>query len=126
MEDQLIGFEVAQLAKKKGFDIVGNLMYATTGQPETFNQTRWVLYRDYCHAPTQSLLQAWLRQKKFIHVNVIEKVYDQYTFNITILVEGGNIISVWDYSCFYDTNSYLPEYEYALELALKHALEIIK
>lgn len=131
MEDQLVGFELAKLAKEKGFNEFTKTHFRHTG--EEFSEgllsshgtknSEWD--KHYCR-PTQAFLQAWLRQKKSIHVNVIETIFDQYTFGIGILIEGGNIVSDWNYNCFYDTNSYLSSYEHALELGLKHALDFIK
>jgi hypothetical protein len=57
MEDKLISLETAKLAKEKGFN--GNYGY--------FNEV-WM-------APTQSLLQRWLREVHNIHI-VMNTIYD--------------------------------------------------
>ena len=86
MEEQLISFETAKLAKEKGFNIFTEYWY---------NKDRekcFIEHSDYCLSdyfdfkelyngriiakegiifdPTQSLLQKWLREKHNIHVEI--------------------------------------------------------
>lgn len=67
MIEQLIGFETAKLAKEKGFNLLNTLIgshhyfYKSDGERikgDTF--AKHLLF----HAPTQSLLQKWLREQR--------------------------------------------------------------
>jgi len=66
MEDQIITFETAILAKEKGFDIPTRLCYAgkdSIALPYNSGNDYYKNNHDYESAPTQSLLQRWLREK---------------------------------------------------------------
>lgn len=69
MNEQLIIFETAKLAKKKGFDLITNYSYDGTGQ--FFNQP-WSNVRNPIFNPncTQSLLQRWLLEVHSIHIEI--------------------------------------------------------
>ena len=63
MEEQLISFETAKLAKEKGFEKLCNFSYdedeiITANCEQAYNFV----------APTQSLLQKWLREKHNFHI----------------------------------------------------------
>ena len=79
MREQLVNFETAKLAKEKGFNHMkancyGDNMAYDTGQEEgKLIQSGNAL--NYILAPTQSLLQKWLRKEKELSV----KVDDFYT-----------------------------------------------
>ncbi len=70
MKEQLITFETAKLAKKKGFDIPVHYCFNKDGilskhRPLKINWN-WKIYktnRIVFSAPTQSLLQKWLREE---------------------------------------------------------------
>ena len=94
MTDQLISYKTAKLAKEKKFDIPCQFFFI-----KRYNNTKgWYVDNEYqkiesddfidfednindynntdkkyviCSAPTQSLLQRWLREKHEIHVNPI-------------------------------------------------------
>ena len=77
MKDTLISFETAKLAKEKGFNIPCRYWYyhpyPNTGvlqEPYTNEFDTNSNEINNCTAPTQSLLQKWLREKhkKSIHV----------------------------------------------------------
>jgi hypothetical protein len=73
MMEQLITFETAKLAKEKGFnekcgigyDLHGNITYATVSYMLNSDKNS----KDHCSAPTQTLLQKWLRDVHDIHIN---------------------------------------------------------
>lgn len=111
MKEQLITFEIAKLAKEKGFDIECVNRYKNNGilNDYTFGETY--------SAPTQSLLQKWLREEREIHVEVdafsnSEEYY--YYFGILTRKNGD-----WIRDGKYRT------YEDALEQGLKEALKLI-
>ena len=120
MEEQLVTFETAKLAKEKGFKEKTKFSYSTL--TKTYN----ISYDEFS-APTQSLLQKWLREKHniflTIHCNSRNKyTYQGYDVDITKskyktdeypgMEFGSNV-------CIFDT------YEEALERGLIEALELI-
>ena len=88
MEEQLISFETAKLAKEKGFKEFSYACYKEDGILENLNNIwhcgceggmeldEWFYdYNNYKHkklisAPTQSLLQKWLRDAHKIHIRI--------------------------------------------------------
>ena len=76
LKEKLISFETAKLAKEKGFHIssrgegMGKRVFINGELVNTIFSSK-----DHIHAPTQSLLQKWLRE---VH-NVSIKIDDYYT-----------------------------------------------
>jgi len=91
MEENLINFKTAKLAKEKGFDKKSTIGYKENGESMTidrsessffagasinFNNTDLIKYNKQftdnwvcvCIAPTQSLLQKWIREVHEINV----------------------------------------------------------
>lgn len=144
MKEELITFETAKLAKEKGFPINDSTItwYEENGeinevqypgdeglsdyisikvkneeQSLTTGKNPIVSYEDgFYLAPTQSLLQKWLREEQKILVVVTHKILDykgnniKFTTNTTVGIRNG----VW-----YDS------YEEALEKGLQEALKLI-
>lgn len=117
MEDQLIEFETAKLAKEKGFDWECSMtavedtkhIYGTGN--DNHNQ-----YRNNVSIPTQSLLQKWLREEHGIIVLVEDECHPEiWVFN----VKSKNVNN------HYCEKSY-KTYEEALEKALLEGLKLIK
>lgn len=71
MEDKLIAFQTAKLAKQKGFNIKCKNWY---DQTETLNPVKGirgaVVYTNEGYAPTQTILKDWLREVHNIHIEV--------------------------------------------------------
>lgn len=127
MKDQLISFDTAKLAKEKGFDWnVVNYYdkdktkcseYSDLGvNPENFNADFWntKAFTPFYSAPTQSLLQKWLREEHRIVVYVITSADRAFR---NILYDG-----------YIGTELYIinkKTYEEALEEGLKEALKLI-
>jgi len=74
MKDQLISFETAKLAAEKGFNVNDEhevfYYYNGRGKPELVDYVdehkkrgQTIVDRPYIFAPTQSLLQKWLREE---------------------------------------------------------------
>lgn len=104
IHDEIVTYEVAMLAKEKGFDV------PTVENYRHKNGTT-------CNAPTQSLLQRWLREEKEI---IIELKYSDSTESFR---------PFWSWQ-IYNTLGITLEigepnttYELALEDALKSTLE---
>ena len=142
MNEQLIEFPTAKLAKKKGFDIKTALKY-WQGQIIDGTETP-ALYnlKGDCQAPTQSLLQKWLREEYGIHIYPslwisMDRLYC-HSYNIfrEMSFDTNDDLTI-PYSDFKDgrwrvntdlkvkSNSF-PSYEEALEKGLHEALTLIK
>lgn len=127
MKDELISFETAKLAKEKGFIGTNNTtdyvpMYIESilieGQGEDDCRDGYYL------APTQSLLQRWLREKHEIHVELCVDVYDDLE---TMCFRGFNILNMKEYDSLDSSNNdCFKIYEQALEAGLQEALKLIK
>ena len=127
MEEQLISFETAKLAKEKGFDIHCRFHYdeemLNVYENEDFPYNSW---NGSLFAPTQSLLQKWLREKHNIYCSAwcnasgwaweIEKTSGTH---ISIMDIDGNVKGVNLDSGMFNS------YEEALEDGLLKALKIL-
>ena len=118
MEEQRVTYEVAKLAKERGFNEKVDMFYPlddnkseATGHcdgPACFNK-----YPSVIAAPTQSLLQRWLREEKHIEVIVIGQEYIGGPYYGEAYTERG----LENRNC--DPHK---TYELALEDGLKYAL----
>jgi len=118
MKEEIISFQTGKLAKEKGFSIVSTGFYDENKELDLYESYIGddIVYKRQlldgivvCEAPTQSLLQKWLREKHRIFIIIYKKI-------------GG-----WSYYLdeapkinLYDT------YEEALEKGLQEALKLIK
>ena len=119
IHEEICTYEVCKLAKEKGFDVQTFDWYDYTGNyhkgliPHELHECP--RYKEY-YAPTQSLLQRWLREEKGLHISIpLHKGKYKYFWAIDSLnrkIKEEDIA----YNLF-DT------YELALEDALKYALE---
>ena len=119
LKEKLISFETAKLAKEKGFHIssrgegMGKRVFINGELVNTIFSSK-----DHIHAPTQSLLQKWLREVHEISI----KVDDYYTnsrvrFDYNVCQLGSqedNPVGIFE------------TYEEALEIGLYQALKQIK
>ena len=132
MEEQLISYETAKLAKEKGFDEKVYREYDKSGYLRCTSKSADVVLGPYDEllksteypAPTQSLLAKWLREVHNIHITLFPEDKDDktkiwisklYTLNygedseVSYLKQGGTKIT----------------YEEALEAGLYQALLLI-
>ena len=119
--DKLVSFETAILAKEKGFDEVCLNNYALDGN--SYDRKPIGLY-----APTQSLLQTWLREIHGIHVVVFpfsfsglqdEDISMRWNYRVYKLpIYSGSVTSIVD-TCHFTT------YNEALEAGLFEGLKLI-
>lgn len=152
MEDKLIGFDTAKLAKEKGFQVkTESNYYNTFGYNETIYgsgkyhddelgtewiepKTGWLLHsrpkdvKDIFCAPTQSLLQKWLRDVHNIivlpHYTRGENVWNWFV-NLEDRINTSEIL--WhDADLKAGINYDFPTYEEALEAGLVYGLNQIK
>ena len=156
MEDTLISFETAKLAKEKGFDWSVS-WYATHKRkaptnPDSFypelstfknwNNNEDLNFYDRYSTPTQSLLQKWLREIYGIHIHItlwisMDREYC-YNANLTreMCFDKDDNLTLY-YSDFKDGRWRVNEdvkieydsqntHEKALEKGLQEALKLIK
>ena len=118
MREELITLETAKLAKEKGFDwcvLFGykpdgsRVDYDIEGGYYNYNQ----LDQENLSAPTQALLQRWLREVHNIDVYCIPWIYEnKRVYDFFVNYEG-------------ESRAY-SSYEKALEVGLQEALKLIK
>ncbi len=124
MKDEYVSFETAKIAKEKGFDEktidwysekgeLINLYYAWTWNTNKGNRDDFV-----CSAPTQSLLQRWLREVHEMQAEVhsYHRGESGYTYYEVVTGKCGE---------GFITTSNFKTYEEALEHGLQKALELI-
>lgn len=133
MHDEIVTYEVAKLAKEKGFpqdpnennlcDIYcwDNLRKIHSLCISAMWYTGEYSREDMYAAPTQSLLQRWLREEKNIHIEIIATASGYYwcvnKTNGTSITDSDVLDRGTNEGGCFDT------YELALEDALKYALE---
>lgn len=104
IHEEICTCEVAKLAKEKGFNVPTDFCY---------EQSVCLVRCGSIAAPTQSLLQRWLREEKGIHIGIGTDGGNDWCY-ITVVITTGHTE--------YNTNIF-PTYELALEDALKYTLE---
>jgi hypothetical protein len=126
MKEQLILFGTAKLAKEKGFKedcthyynnktkILKPFMY--DDNPKVISIQDGTNLGLLTIAPTQSLLQKWLREKYNIHVEItwVDTLSDIYVYHISTTANAIRPDSIFYHS-----------YEEALEVGLQEALKLI-
>jgi len=140
MEEQLISFKTAKLAKEKGFNELTDLIYLH--HPNTYRGIKgtdsWKLAYDLVEfkyrnkynghsynedeqysAPTQSLLQQWLREKYHLDVYVASNGLYCYFPMIQLLEIDGTQMKSPKVKIY-------KKWEDALETGLQEALKLIK
>lgn len=128
MEDELIKYNTAKLAKEKGLDINCEENYNEDEELTHNFSKKPAVYL----APTQSLLQKWLREKHEIHL-IVQSTFSSTDTYITYV--NGEIIKdkslkelkkVGDLSGIMLDHKLFGTYEEALEEGLLEALKLIK
>lgn len=133
MQEQLIEFETAVLAKEKGFDNELNMFNEVFDLGD--NQPMSNVHRDtlisgknlWILRPTQSLLQRWIREKHEINIFIYCYGFGYYPIHDNIPKPTGNIEYVdrrWNTQN--KLNLGFKTYEEALEKGLQEALKLIK
>lgn len=135
MEEQLITFETARLAKEKGFtlNVVGSHKYNYFTESGELGVTSWGhLHLDEPAEVPQSLLQKWLREKHGIHIVLIPTINAAWTYKTTTVLSERDeevIIGIKDVGDLPPYKNVCGEdfstYEKALERGLQEALKLI-
>lgn len=128
MNDTLISFETAKLAKEKGFDL-GVAYFFDEETKELDHDLKEISkgwdcrnfnnMEGFISTPTQALLQKWLREKFNIDLHISS--WDTGTWHYTIKKVHGDI-----YSLGYTNRGSFDSYEEALEIGLQSALKLVK
>ena len=126
IHDEICTYEVAKLAKEKGFGEMASCYqgYRKDGTLFYFSNMpdgKERAMQTDCLAPTQSLLQRWLREEKAIIVEVF--VDDDSNMPLTYNIHQYKDWN-WECVCHHHGNYYaVNDWELCLEDALKYALE---
>ena len=132
IHEEICTYEVCKLAKEKGFNVPTDRYYhiyddvieaqnslemTSDGRADFYNS----LNRCRCAAPTQSLLQRWLREERGVIVEVF--VDDDSNMPLTYNIHQYKDWN-WECVCHHHGNYYaVTDWELCLEDALKYALE---
>ena len=123
MQEQLISFETAKLAKEKGFD-AQCWQYYDNGGVLVHSITKISNKMNLTSAPTQSLLAKWLREVHKINIFISSKTIENKTIfiphgrTIPDTIKNNLIVDIIQY-CTNNT------YEESLEIGLQKALKLI-
>ena len=135
LEEQVVSFKVAKLAKEKGFkDIVGKWIgksyYNYKGEldgdvidqlrPANRNNPKF----DSVAAPTQSLLQTQLREIHDIHIQILIHSWSERTYYYKIHSKKSYVSNSSKF--ILDSDIVIGKYVDVLEKALRHGLNLIK
>jgi hypothetical protein len=131
MKEQLVTFDTAKLAKEKGFDESCNDYYDFNKKIQGFayyefdrenSNLKTSLANAKYSAPTQSLLQRWLREVHNIYVNV-----NPITLNDGKPLHSRSYPHKYHYSIYpFARGTHKNTYEEALEIGLQEGLTLIK
>jgi hypothetical protein len=134
MENTLISFETAKLAKQKGFHIMPDMFFDDIDTLRSTNILKMPgcypgsisfvsIYQevDVYYAPTQSLLQSWLREVHNIYCDV-ETLFKPRYIEVDVFRCSIVKLNVDEYKFLDITLSY----EDALEAGLLEGLKLIK
>ena len=138
MDEQLISFKTAELAKDKGFSVSvinyydknKHCTYSEDYQTERLAESNWnngngsypTLSKEVlCSAPTQSLLQKWLREVHNIYIEIEHWHNEKEGF----IKCGYKVYTKHENTGPYIYNNKIITYEEALEKGLQEALKLI-
>ncbi len=119
MQDELVTYETAKLAKQKGFNELVKQAFTEKGKERyTLHRNSWGSNKVLGYSrPTQSLLQRWLREIHNIHVYVHNSIVSNFPKQCTYSILGNGINISYD-----KVNN---DYEKILELGLQSALNLL-
>ena len=136
MKDRIISLNTSKIAKEKGFDIPSIYGYDSNGELEEY-----FTYASYSpgepeiriddfickweyQAPTQSLLQAWLREVHDIHIQILIYSWSERTYYYKIHSKRACVSNSSKF--ILDSDVVIGRYVDVLEKALHHGLNLIK
>ena len=136
MQEQLVSFKTAKLAREKGFNEICYAKYQYIGHDKgvlsftpsnenfisitdiksVFKLTNDDLFMTNPTAPTQSLLQKWLREKHNIDILILGTSNQYY---VGVFKKGFQTLIQY----FYPENNF--KYENVLEIGLQESIKLI-
>ena len=127
MTEEICTYEVAKLAKEKGFkwkcrDYYNMYSELRVNGIYAIEYTNSQIDDGYMTAPTQSQLQKWLREEKKLHIEIIATASGYYwVLNKTngTSITDSDVLDRWTN----EDSGRFDIYEQALEDALKYSLE---
>lgn len=125
MKDTLTNFITAKLAKEKGFDLYPyySECYKDNGERALIRPKRYNKSNPHIIAPTQSLLQRWLREKYNIHLYIrYSEWHKGYQTVIEDYIGRSSDEPNRELTVYTDSKTY----EQSLEKGLREALKLIK
>lgn len=113
-------YEVCKLAKEKGFNWICSHYYRTNNKDlfRVFPCEDWSDIRERINAPTQSLLQRWLREEKGIYIAMFPNMANSFASDYIVYTKGDKF-----WNPVYTAHSEFDTYELALEDALAYSLK---
>lgn len=127
MQEQLVSFKTAKLAKEKGLNqpLISTVSFFNKeGEkrflPHSIDDAQDVLRDGNIYAPTQSLLQRWLREEKGLHIEILlsdNSPWKQFYYRT---------MKVGQYFTLSHNGFYANTYEEVLEEGLLDALSLIE
>jgi hypothetical protein len=131
MKEELISFETAKLLTHTDFP----QKTVTDGYVITTGELSYDYVIDYINgraiqAPTQSLLQKWLREKHNLHIS-IHRLYEcskspAVFEGYNVYIAGPTFETEYKINHSYFLKKYFKSYEEALEIGILEALKLIK
>lgn len=123
LEEQVVSFKAAKLAKEKGFrfyTVNSYCFFQSTREYElvSFKENKRI------PAPTQSLLQAWLREVHDIHIQILIHSWSERTYYYKIHSKRAYVSNSSKF--ILDSDVVIGRYVDVLEKALHHGLNLIK
>jgi hypothetical protein len=124
MTDQLISFETAKLAKEKEFKFLGDNQWPSLGfrhytiEENGYPEGKLNTVNMGIAAPTQSLLQKWLREDHNMSIEVSCTIVKNWFYEI-YEISSGELLLI-------QSTKHCNTYEKALEQGLIEALKLIK
>ncbi len=120
---EFVNYDIAKLAKEKGYSGTSRVYYDTTGSlyTQTYSEGIGYIPNFSCYAPLQEELSEWLRDDKGIHISIIAVYKGQIRYYAYIIYTPNSVIK---------TDTELVEelfmcYEDALDAALTMAVNML-
>lgn len=127
IQNEIISYETAVMAKDKGFKIICDQYYSGSGQLILKHYNPYIVDKSCSGAYAQSLLQKWLREVHKIDVLVGHQFLQESQTPVIyeVCVTTGIYNTDSDMYCNYGVGVTFPTYEQALESGLQQALKLI-
>lgn len=119
IHEEICTYEVCKLAKEKGFNEYAEAFYAENcDTAHSQGPEKWNEYNSRIAAPSQSLLQRWLREEKGVTI-CVDIFDDGWFFDISTFYKQDS--GVYEVDIPYKSSNVSPVYD-TYELALEDAL----